>query len=74
MSPYKYGIRYKFSGSIDALESWLTAHCTGAFNYELADVHETGTPFGQLDILFHFEQASDRELFKAAARSPNPLW
>ena len=62
-SRYKFGIRYKFSGSIDALETWLNSHCKGAFEYELADVHETETPFGQLDILFHFEQGQDRERF-----------
>ncbi len=70
---YKYGIRYKFSGSMDKLELWIQENSKGHYSYELADVHETDTPFGQLDMIFYFEYKEDRERFKRMAQT-KPVW
>ncbi len=69
----RFGIRYKFTGSMDALEEWITGNNKGGFWYELADVHETDSPFGQLEVIFHFELSEDRERFKDKART-GPVW
>ena len=70
---YPYAIRYKFTGSMDELENWIRENSKGQFSYELADVHETDTPFGQLDLIFYFEYSEDRLRFKERAKS-KPAW
>ncbi|MBT3557648.1 MAG: hypothetical protein HN644_13025 [Rhodospirillales bacterium] len=73
MSDYKYGIRYKFSGSIGKLEDWMDDNIKGGYTYDLTDMHTGDTPFGQLEVMFHFEHGADRERFKKQAAS-NPEW
>ena len=45
----------------------------GGYTYDLTDMHTGDTPFGQLEVMFHFEHGADRERFKKQAAS-NPEW
>ncbi|MDA0997346.1 MAG: hypothetical protein O2944_03960 [Proteobacteria bacterium] len=65
---YPYGLRYKFSGSIQEIENWLENNCAGAFEYQLENIIET-TGFSQLEVLFKFQHFDDKERFKTAIKS-----
>ncbi len=66
---YPYGVRYKFSGSIQDIEDWLDANCVGAFSYQLENIVEQTGGFNQLEVLFKFQHHDDKERFKAAIMS-----
>lgn len=64
-----YQLRYKFSGRIEDIEQWLTANCSGAFEYEFEGYEKTEGVFSQLIVLFSFQHAADREKFKSAIKA-----
>lgn len=63
-----YQLRLSISVSIDELEEWLTYNCEGNYSYSLEGIKETDGLFKKLELLFSFDQESDRRKFKDAVR------
>ena len=65
----KYQLRCKLSYSVDDIDRWLAQNCDGNYEFNFEGIVETEGVFNQIEILFSFQLASDREAFKQAVRT-----
>lgn len=63
-----YQLRLRISGSINEIEEWLENNCESTYSYQLEGIKETEAVFNQLDLLFIFDSANDRQNFKEAVK------
>lgn len=65
----KYQLRCKLSYSVDDIDRWLAQNCDGEYEFNFEGIVETDSVFNQIEILFSFQFAADREAFKQAVKT-----